>query len=105
MNYQYFEEPLKVQNNQSVYCPYVKVTNKYINTPLPQPQKLNGNPVTELCLPNLSDRMYIPGFGLNYCKNNKPIHLNFREKSECYSTPTCEESTKLNTCYDPYMQN
>ncbi len=43
---------------------------------------------------------------MNFCHNNKPIHLNFHEKeiSECYSAPDCSETSKINTCLDPYMQ-
>lgn len=103
MNYQYFEKPLKVQNNNAVSCPYIKIKNKYIGTPVPQAQHLNGEPVKESCVPNLSSRLYVPGFGLNYCNNNKPIHLNFNERSECFFDPSCSEESKINTCYDPYM--
>ena len=49
--------------------------------------------------------MMVPGFGLNYCENNKPVHLNFNEKSECYARPECNEEDKIQTCIDPYMQN
>jgi len=106
MNLQYFEKPLQpVQNYDATSCPYVKVKNKFINTPVPQAQHLNGKPVENLCVPNLSDRMMVPGFGLNYCENNKPVHLNFNEKSECYARPECNEEDKIQTCIDPYMQN
>ncbi len=43
MNLQYFEPPLKVQNNDAVSCPYIKQKIKYINTPIPQPQHLVVN--------------------------------------------------------------
>lgn len=107
MNLQYFEPPLKVQNNDAVSCPYIKTKNKYINTPIPQAQTFSGKPVEHTCTPNLSDRLLIPGFrNMNFCHNNKPIHLNFHEKeiSECYSAPDCSETSKINTCLDPYMQ-
>lgn len=103
MNLQYFENPLKVQNGNAVSCPYVKTKNKFINTPVPQLQTFSGKPVEHSCVPNLSDRMMIPGFGLNYCDKNKPTHLNFNEKSECFTDNAC--SVKMETCYDPYMQN
>jgi len=99
MNYQYFEKPLITGNNKPAYCPYTKVKNS-VNYQ-PQPQTLNGKHLNEICVPNLSDRMYIPGYGLNICNNNKPIHLNFNEKSECFSDNMCQN--KLNTCYDPLM--
>ena len=106
MNLQYFEKPLQpVQNYDAVSCPYVKIKNNHINTSVPQPHHLNGKPVNHICVPNLSDRMMIPGFGLNYCENNKPIHLNFNERSECYAHPECKEEHKIQTCIDPYMQN
>ena len=107
MNLQYFEKPLQpVQNFDATSCPYVKVKNKFINTPVPQLQHLNGKPVEYICQPNLSDRMMIPGFGLNYCENNKPVHLNFNEKSECYANiDDCYNGKKIQTCVDPYMQN
>uniref|UniRef100_A0A6C0LEM1 Uncharacterized protein n=1 Tax=viral metagenome TaxID=1070528 RepID=A0A6C0LEM1_9ZZZZ len=106
MNLQDFEKPLQpVQNYDATYCPYVKVKNKLINTPVPQPQHFNGKPVENLCVPNLSDRMMIPGFGLNYCENNKPVHLNFNEKSDCYYNNECKEEHKIHTCIDPYIQN
>lgn len=105
MDLQYFEKPLQpVQNNDATSCPYIKIKNNFINTPVPQAQQLNGKPVEHLCTQNLSDRMMVPGFGLNYCENNKPVHLNFNEKSECYSRPGCHEEHKLQTCIDPYMQ-
>ena len=104
MNLQYFENPLEnVQNNNSVYCPYIKINNKFINTPVPQAQHLNGESVKKLCVPNLSDRMMIPGYGFNYCYNNQPVHLNFNEKSDCYSSPGCNEKDKITHCMDPYM--
>ena len=106
MSLQYFETPLQVQNYDATVCPYVKIKNKYINTPVPQPQHLNGKPVEHICTMNLSDRMMIPGFGLNYCENNKPVHLNFNEKSHCYATENdCYQDNKIETCMDPYMQN
>lgn len=105
MDLQYFEKPLQpVQNYDATSCPYIKIKNQFINTPVPQAQQLNGKPVKHLCTPNLSDRMMVPGFGLNYCENNKPIHLNFNEKSECYARPECNEEDKIQTCIDPYMQ-
>ena len=106
MNLQYFEKPLQpVQNYDATYCPYVKVKNRFINTSVPHAQYLNGKPVEKSCVPNLSDRMMVPGFGLNYCENNKPVHLNFNERSECYTRPGCNEEDKIQTCIDPYMQN
>jgi len=71
---------------------------------VPQAQHLNGVPVKKLCVPNLSDRIMIPGYGFNYCYNNKPIHLNFNEKSECYSSPGCYEKDKMTHCIDSFMQ-
>ena len=104
MNYQYFENPLETVNNfNPVSCTYIKIKNKYQNTPVPQPVNLNGEPVPELCVPNLSSRMMVPGFGVNYCENNKPVHLNLNEKSECYSGPGCHEDTKINKCVDPLL--
>tara|TARA_B110000027_G_C15958843_1_gene228923 strand:- start:319 stop:639 length:321 start_codon:yes stop_codon:yes gene_type:complete len=106
MNLQHFENPLNFADNYtSVSCPYIKIKNKLINTPIPQAQNLNGEHTQNLCVPNLSDRMIIPGYGLNYCKNNKPIHLNFDEKSDCYSKPGCNQKDKMRRCIDPYMQN
>ena len=105
MQYQYYEEPLKVQNGDQVYCPYIKTKNTLANTSVPQPQTLDGKHLNEVCIPNLSYRgPVIEGFGNNICKNNTPVHLNFAtnlQKPECYSENTC--SKKLETCYDPYM--
>ena len=103
MNYQYFETPTLVKNNEAVYCPYVKINNKFINTPVAQPRHLDGTPAQKICVPNLSDKMYIPRFGLNYNENGKPVHVNFNEKSECYSDNTCQN--KIENPYSPYMQN
>jgi hypothetical protein len=102
-NLQYFEKPLKTQNKNPAYCPYITVNNTFKNTPVPQPQTMNGAPLDKICVPNLSDRMYIPGFGLNVCEKNRPVHLNFYEKSECYSDSAC--TNKITNCEDPYMQN
>lgn len=107
MNYQYYEQPLKVENNNQVYCPYVKTPNLLANTPVPQPQTLDGKHLKEVCVPNLSYRgPVIKGFGNNICQNNQPVHLNFasnlpKQPQECYSDNTC--SQKLETCYDPYI--
>ena len=98
----YFEKPLETKNGNPVSCPYVKLSNQWINTPVPHEQTLQGKPLTDVCVPNFSDRMLVPGFGMNVCDKNKPIHLNFNTKSECFSDNMCQN--KINTCYDPYMQ-
>lgn len=101
MNYQYFREPLKVNEGDATYCPYVKIPNPFINSPIETPRDMNGNKFKELCVPNLSNRKTPNGYGMNNCKNNKPVHLNFNIKSNCYSDNTCQ--TEMKTCYDPYM--
>jgi hypothetical protein len=103
-NYQYYEEPLTVQNGNQVYCPYIKTKNKQQNSGLPQLQTLDGKPVQDVCLPHLSYRgPVIGGFGNNICHNNKPVHLNFitNEKNECHSDTNC--MNKMEVCQDPYM--
>jgi hypothetical protein len=123
MNYQYFENPLNSgpmnansgpmnansgpMNANSgpyrpAYCPYVKINNPFKNDPVSQPRTIDGKTLDKVCVPNLSDRMYIPGYGYNYCENGKPVHLNFYDKSACYHDSQCLH--KINTCYDPYMQ-
>ena len=99
---QYFEEPLKTKNGNPVSCPYIKIPNLWNNTPIPHQETLQGQPLSEICVPNFQDRMLVPGYGMNVCHNNKPIHLNFNVKSECHSDNMCQN--KMNTCYDPYMQ-
>ena len=83
----------------------VDCNNFYVSCERVFQPHLNGKPVEKSCVPNLSDRMMVPGFGLNYCENNKPVHLNFNERSECYTRPGCNEEDKIQTCIDPYMQN
>ena len=98
----YFEKPLEVTNGNAVSCPYVlKKKPQWSNTPVPHEETLQGKSLDKDCVPNFQDRMYLPGFGLNYCSNNKPVHLNFNEKSECFSDNMCQN--KMETCYDPYM--
>jgi len=99
MNYQNFTKPLKVSEGDYTHCPYIKIPNPFINTPIETPRNLNGEPVKELCVPNLSERNPPSGFGINTCKNNKPIHLNFDIYSECYVDTQCKQ--KMDTCYNP----
>ena len=105
MDYIYFEKPVVVQNDDQVYCPYVKVDNPNYNNGVSTPRNLYGQPAKKVCLPNLSYRgpPVLGAFGNNVCRNNKAIHLNFDNKnvSECYSEPSCTQ--KLETCYDPYL--
>jgi hypothetical protein len=111
MEYNNFQQPLKVKPGDSVSCPFIMQDNLFKNTPVDQPQTLNGTPVNKLCVPNLSYRgpqqnLLYPGFGYNICdKNNNSVHLNFDrdekiQKSECYSESTC--SKKMDGCNDPY---
>lgn len=98
----YFEKPLNTDNNKPVSCPYVKVPNKWTNTPIPHEQTPQGKSLSEVCVPNFQDRMLVPGFGMNVCVNNQPVHLNFKTESECYSDNMCQN--KITQCQDPYMQ-
>ena len=101
-----FVPSVKVNNNDSVYCPYVKSSTFPRNTNLPVPQNMNGETLNEICIPNFSDRlrnnseMANSSFGINICKNNNPVHINFEQTSNCYIDNQCKQ--KLNTCMDPY---
>ena len=108
MNYSYKNKPLIVNKGDSTYCPYIKMPhNNFKYTGSDTPRDLNGNPLKEVCLPNLSDRNMNPSFGKNTCINSKPIHLNFsiqsnsQVQSNCYSDNECKH--KIKTCLDPYM--
>ena len=103
MPYQYFETPIETKVGNPVACPYVTIKNKWINTPVPHAQTLTGQSLDKTCVPNFQDRMLVPGFGLNYNDNGKPVHLNFQEKSDCYIDNQCQH--KLEKNYDPYMQD
>ena len=101
-NSQYFEPPIKTKNKNPVACPYVKVPNLFKNVSgVPQPNTLSGEKLNEVCVPNLSDNMLIPGYGLNLCIDNKPKHINFYDSdgTVCYKDNVC--SQELQTCYEP----
>ena len=100
-NLMQFDKPVKVSNNESVYCPYYKADNIFKNiSGVPTPQTLTGAPVDKICLPNLNYRKPPKGFGENICKNNTPYHITFfGGPNECYQDPNC--TIKLKDCYDP----
>lgn len=78
----------KSNNEQLVYCPYIKVPNKYKDTlSVLQNTTMCGDALNDQILPNLSYAHYVPGFGKNVCQDNKPVHINFinGNKSECYA--------------------
>lgn len=107
MNYSYQNKPLKVNEGDSTYCPYIKVPNNLKYTGIETPRDLNGQYLNEICVPNLSDRNMHPSFGKNTCINSKPIHLNFSVQSNgpvqsnCHYDNECKN--KIETCLDPYM--
>lgn len=103
-NLSQFTKPLKVNNNDEVYCPYIKIDNNYKNTPIPQPKTLIGAPVEKICVPNFSSRNPDKSFGKNICKQNLPYHLSFfeKEKSDCYRDNNCTQY--LDTCLDPLVE-
>ncbi len=96
----YFKEPLKTVENNPVACPYIKIKSKWNNTPIPHEQNMYGESLKEVCVPNVQSDMYVPGFGMNTCKQNTPVHLNFNVKSNCYWDNRCTQHMK--TCYQPY---
>lgn len=101
-NFIYFNKPIETTSNNPVACNYVKIKNIWENTPVPHQQTLQGKEIEEMCVPNFQSTMYVPGFGLNYCNSqNKPVHLNFNEKSDCYSDRQCQN--KMENCVLPIM--
>ena len=100
-NLQHFREPTKTSENNSVYCPYIKSKN------IPgrnSPTDLNGTPLDEVCLPNLSSGSIYNPVGRNVCKNNVPNHVSFMDidnnNNNCYSDNMCKN--KMNTCLNAY---
>ncbi len=102
MSYNYDKKPLKVNEGDYTYCPYVKVPNHFKYTGIDTPRDLNGQYVNENCVQNLSSRNPPSGFGVNTCKNSKPIHLNFSVQSNCYHDNQC--MNKIETCMDPFIE-
>ena len=84
-----------------MHCTFIKIKNKWQNTSIPHEETLQGKPLEHVCVPNFQSRMLVPGFGMNVCHNNKPVHLNFNVKSDCHTDNMCQN--KMETCYDPYM--
>lgn len=102
MNNNYYKKVLKVNEGDYTHCPYIKIPHNFKNTGVDTPRDLNGEYVNINCVPNLSSRNPPTGFGINTCKNNKPIHLNFNIESKCYSDNQC--MNKIETCYDPLIE-
>lgn len=103
-NLSQFTKPLKVNNNDEVYCPYIKIDNNSKNIPTPQPKTLNGAPVDKMCVPNFSSKNLTINGEKNICKQNLPYHLSFfeKEKSDCYRDNNCTQY--LDTCLDPLVE-
>jgi len=99
-----FSDPVKVNNGQSVYCPYILADNIFKNVSgVPTPQTLLGAPVDKICIPNLSDRKPPLGYGKTECKKNSPYYISFfGGPNQCYADPLCNQ--KLKTCYDPLVE-
>lgn len=103
-NLNQFTKPLKVNNKDEVYCPYIKTDNIFKNiSGVPTPQTLTGAPVKQICIPNLSSRNPPLGYGQNICEKNTPHHISFYgESTKCYSDSICTKEMK--TCYDPLVE-
>jgi hypothetical protein len=87
--------------DSQVYCPYTKVSNNYPTiSGIPTPKTLLGAPIENICMPNLSSKHKIGGFGENKCIQNNPYHISYynnrKETSHCYSDNLCKN--KMTEC-------